>query len=207
MALFAMLVYGLKWLGYTEFVEFGASIVSVLRNGRLAVQEKLRASEVASQVTGASNLEEIQSIVATLVDDMKLLDIEVVAPTEAIRAHGPSRQRLSFPSALPVHLDYPFAWESSTVGMREMVLRIWYARPQTGGQHTAERIALRLAPALETWFKGMYGNDRTHERVVDEIQQRLSLQAVVPLSSCYATRPTEPERVMRSHVFINHIRE
>jgi hypothetical protein len=87
--MFAMLVYGLTWLGYTEFVAFSASIVAVIRNGRLgAVQETLRASESASQATGASNREEIQSLIATLVDDMKLLDIEVVAPTEAIRAHG-----------------------------------------------------------------------------------------------------------------------
>jgi hypothetical protein len=40
-----------------------------------------------------------------------------------------------------------------------MVLRIWYPRPRQICRHTAERVAIRLAPALETWFKDVYSGD------------------------------------------------
>jgi UDP-GlcNAc:undecaprenyl-phosphate GlcNAc-1-phosphate transferase len=160
--LFATFWYGLRWLRYHEFVEFGASVLSVVRNARVAVQEKVRASEVASQVSSAATLDEVKALVSGLVDEVNLLDIEVIAPTDAVRSNGLSHQRIFPLDALPVHLDYPFAW-TSDVGRRELVLRIWYPRPQQACRHTAERVAIRLTPALESWFKNSAQCDQTSD--------------------------------------------
>ncbi len=148
--LFSTAFYGTRWLGYGEFAEFGASVASVVRNARMVVREKIRANEVAEQIRNATTLEEVRAILETLVDDVRVLDVELVAGD--VHTHGPERQQISPVDRLPVRLDFPFAWHTEG-GVREVILRLWSARPQRGGHPATERVATRIGPALEDWFQ------------------------------------------------------
>lgn len=147
--MFASVFYGTRWLRYGEFAELGKSISSVFRNARMVVREKIRANEIAEQIRTAATLEEVRAILESLVDDVRVLDVELVAGD--VHFHGPERQQISPVDQLPIRLDYPFAWETEG-GVREVILRLWSSRPQPGGHPATERVATRIGPALEEWF-------------------------------------------------------
>ncbi|MEO5869832.1 MAG: MraY family glycosyltransferase [Gemmatimonadaceae bacterium] len=150
--LFTTFCYGMRWLRYHEFTALSNSLSSVVRNARFAVREKIRADEVADRLQSARDLDEVRELVGSLVGS-RLLDIELLESTHDVHSHGPSRQRISSYDALPIRFDYPFALTGSGE-TREMVLRIWCPRPGTAGPtHTAERVASRVGPALEQWFR------------------------------------------------------
>ncbi len=148
--LFSSMFYGVRWLRYGEFSELGASIASVVRNARIVVQEKIRANEIAERIRKAENLEEVRQALDDLVDEVRVLDVELVAGD--VHLHGPERQQISPKDQLPVRLDYPFAWETQG-GVREVILRLWSTRPTRGGHPASERVATRIGPALEEWFQ------------------------------------------------------
>jgi UDP-GlcNAc:undecaprenyl-phosphate GlcNAc-1-phosphate transferase len=147
---FASLFYGARWLRYGEFAELGASIASVVRNARMVVQEKIRANEIADRIRSAKSLDEVRNALDDLVDEVRVLDIELVAGD--VHVHGPGRQQISPVDQLPVRLDYPFAWQTDG-GVREVILRLWSTRPSKGGHPASERVATRIGPALEAWFQ------------------------------------------------------
>jgi UDP-GlcNAc:undecaprenyl-phosphate GlcNAc-1-phosphate transferase len=152
--LFATFWYGLRWLRYHEFLALGGSMASVMRNARVALKEKIRTDEVAKQLQHAGSFDEVCEIIAALVGQTRLLDIEVFESSTDLHAHGPSRQRISAFDALPVRFDYPFTHVEGE-RPREMVLRIWCPRPSSiAPSYTAERVAARIGPALESWFRG-----------------------------------------------------
>jgi UDP-GlcNAc:undecaprenyl-phosphate GlcNAc-1-phosphate transferase len=146
----ATFVYGARWLRYGEFAELALSVASVIRNARLVVREKIVANEVAEQIRRAQTLEEVRELLGGLVDDLRVLDIELVAGN--VHHHGPERQQISPPDQLPIRLDYPFAWHTDG-GTREIILRLWSTRPESGEHPATERVATRIGPALEEWFQ------------------------------------------------------
>jgi len=148
--MFTSFFYGARWLRYGEFAEFAASVASVLRNARMVVQEKIRANDIAERIRRAKTLEEVRAALDDLVDEVRVLDVELVAGD--VHLHGPERQQISPRDQLPVRLDYPFAWETEG-GMREVVLRLWSTRPTRRGHPANERVATRIGPALEEWFE------------------------------------------------------
>lgn len=144
------MVYGARWLRYGEFAELANSVASVFRNARVVVREKIVANEIAEQIRNAKTLEEVRELLSELVDDLRVLDIELVAGN--VHSHGPERQQISPPDQLPIRLDYPFAWHTGQ-GTREIILRLWSARPESGEHPATERVATRIGPALEAWFQ------------------------------------------------------
>ena len=160
---FATFWYGLRWLRYHEFFAVSASLGSVVRNARAVIRTNIRTDESAQSLRQARNLTEVRATIAALIADSNVLDIEVLESNENLHAHGPSRQRISSYDALPLRLDYPFACEGPN-GMREMILRIWCPRPaRIGPRHTAERVAARIGPALEEWFRSNAGQELRDE--------------------------------------------
>jgi UDP-GlcNAc:undecaprenyl-phosphate GlcNAc-1-phosphate transferase len=148
--LFAAFFYGTRWLRYGEFAELAKSVRSVFRFARTVVREKIRTNEVALQIKTAETFEEVRKLLDGLVDDVRVLDVELVAGD--VRAHGPERQQISPPDQLPIRLDYPFVWHSE-VGTREVILRLWSERPRHGVHPSTERVATRIGPVLEDWFR------------------------------------------------------
>lgn len=141
--------YGVKWLRYSEFMEFGASVTSVLMNARSHVRNKVIAGEVASKLLRAGTLQEVITLLTDSAQELSLLDITVVPGTP--RFHGTDALHIAPMSQRPFRVDYPIAWEEYGV-VREVVLRIWCARPESNQHLGAERIATRLGPALEAWL-------------------------------------------------------
>jgi hypothetical protein len=135
-----------------EFLEVGASIASVVRNARTVVNEKLRAAEIAERIGEAGTLEEVRALLDQLAQETRLLDVELLVQDGRERRVGPPSQQLSPPDALPVRLEYPILWQDGD-GTREVVLRVWAPRPASGAHPAAERVANRVGPALDAWFR------------------------------------------------------
>jgi UDP-GlcNAc:undecaprenyl-phosphate GlcNAc-1-phosphate transferase len=149
-ALFALVVYGFRWLGYQEFSELGASVVSVLRHARVVVNEKVTATEVAGLIPSATSLDEVRTLLNRLVDETRVLDIELISMEESSRRYGPPSQQISPADALPVRLDYPLAL-AGRPGHAELVLRVWAVRPNGAHHPAAERLVGRVGPVLDQW--------------------------------------------------------
>lgn len=171
--LFAGFFYGSRWLKYGEFAELGRSFRSVILHARTVVREKIRASEVALALRSAKTFDEVRRLLDGMASDVRLLDIELIAGD--LRAGTPERRRIWPADQLPIHLDYPFVWHSEE-GIRQVTLRLWSVRPGRGVHPTVERIATRLGPALEDWFRR---NSRELTPVFGmESQQASTLDAV-----------------------------
>jgi len=146
---FAAFFYGVKWLRYNEFLEFGASIQSVLVNARSHVRNKVLAGDIAGRILKAKSAEEVRTLLADSAEELKLLEISVIPA--APHFHQPDKRQISPPSERPFRVDYPIAWDSDG-HINEVVLRVWCERPSDKRHIGAERIATRLAMALEQWL-------------------------------------------------------
>ncbi len=144
------LFYSVRWLEYGEFTELGASAAAAVRHARGVVRDRILAAEIAERVREAKTFEEVEAALAELVDDIRLLDVQLIEGD--VHAHGPQRQQISPVNKLPVRLDYPCAWEQDGQ-VREVILRLWSDRPSLGGPQAVEQIAARVGPALEAWLK------------------------------------------------------
>jgi UDP-GlcNAc:undecaprenyl-phosphate GlcNAc-1-phosphate transferase len=150
LGLFALAVYGVRWLGYVEFAEVGASIASVVRNARAVVNDKIKAGEVAERIRGAETLDEVRALLARLVEETRVLDVELVPLDEEARRYGPPSQQISPLDALPLRLDYPLAAARAEGGL---LLRVWAARAGRSVHPAAERVANRIGPVLDEWLR------------------------------------------------------
>jgi UDP-GlcNAc:undecaprenyl-phosphate GlcNAc-1-phosphate transferase len=149
-AVFGVVVSGVRWLGYNEFIEAGASVASVVRHARQVVNEKLSANEVAERILEARTLDEVRDQLRLLVEHTRVLDIELVPVEESSRRSvGPCRLTNSI-GGFAMRLDYPLV----PTGIRspDLVLRIWSVRPDRTHHPAAERLASRLGPVLEEWL-------------------------------------------------------
>jgi len=147
--MFVTAFYGLRWLGYHEFVEFGASVTSLLLSARGHVRGRIRAHEIAAKFNRARNLDEINTMLEDGANDLGLAEVTVLPG--ATNFHGPAARQISPPSERLFRVDYPIAYEEDG-RMREVVLRVWCERPSQHRYTGAERIATRLAASLEAWL-------------------------------------------------------
>jgi UDP-GlcNAc:undecaprenyl-phosphate/decaprenyl-phosphate GlcNAc-1-phosphate transferase len=155
------ILYGVRLLQYDEFIELANSAISVVRNARQIVQIKIHANEAVSRVREATSIEEVRQILNRLAEQTGLLDIELIEPGQKERLTPPSQQ-IARADALPMRLDYSFAWSDGTLQERA-VLRVWRSM-DLEASHAMERVIVRLGPALTLWF-------RTHYRYSREIVQ------------------------------------
>jgi UDP-GlcNAc:undecaprenyl-phosphate GlcNAc-1-phosphate transferase len=149
--LFTSLVYGVRWLGYHEFSEFATSVVSVVRNARSHVRNKIRAFDLASELSAAKSLEEVKLLLAGAAQELGFL--EVTLETQAQHYVGPSYRRIAPRSLRPLRIDCPIAFELPDGSMREATLRFWCERPGSFTYVGVERLATQLAPAVQHWLE------------------------------------------------------
>jgi UDP-GlcNAc:undecaprenyl-phosphate GlcNAc-1-phosphate transferase len=148
--IFAVFFYAIRWLRYTEFIELGASIASVIRNARGHVRNKIVATDIAMKLNKANTLEEFSAILNESAEELGLLEVNLVLGS-GNQFIGPSSRQIWPAGNRPYRVDYPITWERD--GHRQdAVLRIWCERPDGRRHHGTERIAARLAPAIEGWF-------------------------------------------------------
>ena len=145
------IVYGVRWLGYEEFSEFAGSVRSVLRNGRAAVREKIRANDVAVRIRRAGSLADIRAALADHTTTGSSLRLELLTPEEASAADRRQGERRDAPTEQDrrqiVRYDYPIG-----EGERSLVFRVTGPRPSKGMHGHHERVAARIGPAIEAWL-------------------------------------------------------
>jgi UDP-GlcNAc:undecaprenyl-phosphate GlcNAc-1-phosphate transferase len=146
---FVTTFYGLRWLGYHEFTEFGSSVTSVLVNARSHVRGRIRAHEISAKLKSASSLTEINALLESSANELGLAEVTVLPGSSHF--HGPAARQISPPSERLFRVDYPIAWEEDG-RVREIILRLWCERPGHHKHTGAERIAGRLAATLEAWL-------------------------------------------------------
>jgi len=100
----AMLMVGIKRLGYHEFVEAGAVVAGGAARLRRAIRDRIHARDVAHVVMQAESMEHLRAILADNADVMGLLDLVLCrcSATEGWRgslgaAHAPTALRVDFP--------------------------------------------------------------------------------------------------------------
>ena len=147
---FAAFFYGVKWLRYSEFMEFGASVASVLLNARSHVRNKVVAGEVADKLLRAESIDQVRAMLAECATEFSLLEISIIPG--AHHFPGPEGRQISPVTDRPFRVDYPVAWEHAGQ-THEVVLRVWVERPTDRKHSGAERIATRLGTALEQWLQ------------------------------------------------------
>lgn len=140
--------FALRWLRYHEFSELGSSMASVVSSARRHVKIKVMARELASKIEAAESLESLQEMLAQAAPDLNLIEISVLP--EMPQVHGPDALQISPLAERPYRVDFPMAWTQDGQ-VREIVLRLWCAKPKSNGHLSSERVAVRLAPSVQRW--------------------------------------------------------
>jgi hypothetical protein len=175
-----MFLYGLRWLRYHEFIEFGASVASVLFNARSHVRTKIRAGEVAGKLHEASSLDELKAMLNASAETLGVEEVALIQGSP--RFNGPEVRRLSPKSERLFRVDYPIAWERNGQ-VHEVVLRVWCERPTALHHVGAERIAARLAPAIESWLSSNATGMPAQEPQVPRQAPKPRVRSVTPLQA------------------------
>jgi UDP-GlcNAc:undecaprenyl-phosphate GlcNAc-1-phosphate transferase len=142
-------VYGLRWLGYDEFLEASDSFASAARKARDVIRYRIQARELTRQVRDAPSLESVRALLGSQAPELGFEAIEVVQLTQ--RAHEAGVLPRD-PAEGPWCLECPVRVAGEDGRQRTVVLRFWVARERGGSAVNAERIAARLVPALEQWM-------------------------------------------------------
>jgi UDP-GlcNAc:undecaprenyl-phosphate/decaprenyl-phosphate GlcNAc-1-phosphate transferase len=147
--LLLILVYGLQWLQYHEFLEAGAVLASFVTKGRVVMRDQIFAREAVSRIREARSLEEVAEILALYCSEFRFLRMElqgcglVPSHDEPVQLHLHSGQtwKLEYPVI-------PFGFETTS----PIVLSIWCSIHGTNSSAGAERVARVLAPAIANWL-------------------------------------------------------
>jgi hypothetical protein len=167
-------IYAIRWLRYSEFAEVGASVASVLVNARRHIRLKLQASEVAERIESAESLAQVHSILNDAAEDFEVLQVELLSTQPS--PYGPEKRQIAPLDDRPWRLEYLIFWEQNGVS-HEVVLRLWCLRPH-GFRHVgAERIATRLAPAVDHWVRA---HPEAFAEVPREAVRRSSREIEIP---------------------------
>lgn len=147
---FASVLYGVRYLQYSEFAHFGASVASVIRSARTVLQHKILADELANRINRAASLVEIERLLESHAELTGIVQVELLAGRQNFI--GPEGQMIAPPDALPWRLDYRMGIGDHA--RSELLLRIWCASPKPGDSHgAAERFAMRVGPTIERWLQ------------------------------------------------------
>jgi UDP-GlcNAc:undecaprenyl-phosphate GlcNAc-1-phosphate transferase len=143
-----ILVYGLRWLQYHEFLEAGASVASVARNARGVLQDKINARDIACLIGNARTLDEVEEILQANRQVFRFAHVALqrgatpVPPPADVLARARCGQLWKLDIWVPVGTD----GEASM-----MQMQIWSTVGSPGHTSGAERIALVLARAVAAW--------------------------------------------------------
>ena len=143
-------LYAIRWLGYHEFRELGASVASVVVNARRRVRTKIVAAEIAERVEAARSVDELRIILKDGAEELGLL--EVAIDTTSSHFIGPRDRHISPVEERPLRVDCPVVWRHTDGTTQDGVVRFWYDRPTASHYVGAERIISRVLPAVQHWL-------------------------------------------------------
>ena len=143
----ALLLFGIKRLGYHEFVEAGAVMADWPGRVRRAIRDRIHARDVAHVLSHAESVEHLRAILSDNAEVMGLLSLSFCrcSSTEGGRESIPARA-----AATALKVDFPLRVEDAPEG-DPWVLRAWCDGTDPFALPDAVRIVHLLAEAVEAW--------------------------------------------------------
>ena len=145
-----IMVYGVRWLEYHEFLEAGASVKSAARQARWVIQDKINARDLATLIRKADSFETVTAIVEESAPLFRFSHMEL--------RHGSSQRHLPPHIAGELHtarfckLEYPIAQPIAKPN-DFVTLNIWCTTETLRRPVGAERVARILGPAISGWLE------------------------------------------------------
>lgn len=142
-----LILYGMRRLNYSEFVESRVALASGLRRIRRIIQDQIYAREVAQLIPRLDTLRQINALLEGKAHEFGFQEMQVdrVSALEEDRIVGANGR-----GSRAWKLEYPIMADNSDED-DPYVLRICCGAP-AARPHGAERVARILAPAIEEWL-------------------------------------------------------
>ena len=145
-----IMVYGVRWLEYHEFIEAGASVTSAARQARWVIQDKINARDIAMLIRKAESFDTLSAIVEESAPLFRFSHMELsqgastrhLPPHIAGELHTAKFCKLEYPIAQPVAKPNYF-----------VTLNIWCTTEALRRPVGAERVARILGPAISGWLE------------------------------------------------------
>ena len=145
-----IMVYGVRWLEYHEFLEASASVTSAARQARWVIQDKINARDVAALIRKAESFERLVSIIEDSAPLFRFSHMEL--RHGALARHLPSHIAGELHTARFCKLEYPVAQRSARPN-DFVTLNIWCTTEAMRRPVGAERVARIIGPAISGWLE------------------------------------------------------
>jgi hypothetical protein len=147
--LLLIMVYGVRWLEYHEFLEAGASFTSAARQARWVIRDKINARDTASLIRKAESFEQLAGIVEESASLFSFAHMEI--GHGALARHLPPHIAGELHTARFCRLEYPIAMRA-TKPNEAVTLNIWCTTESRRRPVGAERVARIIGPAISGWL-------------------------------------------------------
>ena len=138
-----VVVHGLRWLGYHEFVEAQASFASGLYKARSVIRDRILARELEVRLRDAGSFTALEVLLVEMEKTFGFERVEL-ADAAALRADD----TLLRSGARVLRLERPLS-TGTPWGSDSVVLRVWWREETRTPPLYAERVVRMLAPAIE----------------------------------------------------------
>jgi UDP-GlcNAc:undecaprenyl-phosphate GlcNAc-1-phosphate transferase len=148
--LFFIMVYGVRWLEYHEFLEAGASVTSAARQARWVIQDKINARDLVTAIRKADSFEKLSEIIEEAAPTFRFSHMEL--RNGALARHLPPHIAGELHTARFCKLEYPIAQRVAKPN-DFVTLNIWCTTETLKRPVGAERVARILGPAISSWLE------------------------------------------------------
>lgn len=145
-----IVVYGVRWLEYHEFVEASTSLTSAARQARWVIQDKINARDVALLIRKADSFDKLSEIVEESAPMFRFSHMELRYGTST--RHLPPHIAGELHTARYCKLEYPIAQPIAKPN-DYVTLNIWCTTEVSRRPVGAERVARILGPAISGWLE------------------------------------------------------
>jgi UDP-GlcNAc:undecaprenyl-phosphate GlcNAc-1-phosphate transferase len=145
-----IMVYGVRWLEYHEFLEAGASVTSAARQARWVIQDKINARDLVSAIRNADTFEKLTVIIEEAAPTFRFSHMEL--RNGALARHLPPHIAGELHTARFCKLEYPIA-QRVAKSNDFVTLNIWCTTETLKRPVGAERVARIIGPAISNWLE------------------------------------------------------
>jgi len=146
-----IMVYGVRWLEYHEFLEAGASVTSAARQARWVIQDKINARDLAMAIRKADSFEKLTAIIEEAAPTFRFSHMEL--RNGALARHLPPHIAGELHTARFCKLEYPIAQQRVAKPNDFVTLNIWCTTETLKRPVGAERVARIIGPAISSWLE------------------------------------------------------
>ena len=145
-----IMVYGVRWLEYHEFLEASASFTSAARQARWVIQDKINARDLAVSIRKADSFDKLTAIIEEAAPTFRFSHMEL--RHGALARHLPPHIAGELHTARFCKLEYPIAQRLAKPN-DFVTLNIWCTTEALRRPVGAERVARIIGPAISGWLE------------------------------------------------------